>query len=87
MYIYPFSHSIFHHGLSQETGYSSLCCAVGPHCLSILNGIPSIYKPQTPRPFYSFSSPLATTSLFSVSINLFLFHRYISGCTNSYSHQ
>ena len=27
---------IFHHGLSQEIGYSSLHCVVGPHCLSIL---------------------------------------------------
>ena len=28
---------IFHHGLSQEIGYSALCYTVGPHCLSILN--------------------------------------------------
>ena len=27
----------FHQGLSQEIGYSSLCCTVGPCCLSILN--------------------------------------------------
>ena len=27
-----FSHIIFRHGLFQETGYSSLCCAVGPLC-------------------------------------------------------
>ena len=26
IYIHSFSHTIFHHGLSQETGYSSLCC-------------------------------------------------------------
>ena len=31
------SYILFHHGLSQETGYSSLCYRVGPHCLSILN--------------------------------------------------
>ena len=24
----------FHHGLSQEIGYSSLCYTTGPHCLS-----------------------------------------------------
>ena len=30
---------IFHHVLSQETGYSSLGYTVGPHCLSILNVI------------------------------------------------
>ena len=45
-HIYIFTHThiylhipflIFHHGLSQETGYSSPCCTVGSHCLSILN--------------------------------------------------
>ena len=46
---HSFSHIIFHHGLSQETGYSSLCCTVGPHCLSILNVIICIYWPHTPR--------------------------------------
>ena len=43
------SYIIFHHVLSQETGYSSLCCAVGPPCLSILNGIVGIYlNPNSP---------------------------------------
>ena len=28
---------LFHYGLSQEVGYSSLCDTVGPCCLSILN--------------------------------------------------
>ena len=37
-------------------GYSSLCCTVGPHCLSILNVIVCIYSPQTPSP--SLSNPL-----------------------------
>ena len=37
--IHSFSHIIFHHVLSQEIRYSSLCCSVRPHCLSILNGI------------------------------------------------
>ena len=41
-----FSHTIFRQGLSQETGYSSLCCTVGLHCLSILNGIVCIYHPK-----------------------------------------
>ena len=43
-----FSHTIFHCGLSQENDYSSLCCSVGLHCLSILNGIVGTYQPQTP---------------------------------------
>ena len=36
-HIHSFSHIILHHVLSKEIGYSSLCCTVGPHCLSILN--------------------------------------------------
>ena len=47
VYIYihthSFSHNVFHHVLPQKTGYSSLCYTVGPHCLSILNGIVCIY--------------------------------------------
>ena len=34
IYIYFLSYIIFHHSLSQETGYSPLCYTVGPHCLS-----------------------------------------------------
>ena len=36
IYIHSFSRTIFHCVLSQEIGYSSLCCTGGPHCLSIL---------------------------------------------------
>ena len=32
IYIHSLSCVIFHHGLSQETGCSSLCCTVGLHC-------------------------------------------------------
>ena len=36
IYIYIFFFNIlFHYGLSQEIGYSSLCSTVGPCCLSI----------------------------------------------------
>ena len=42
-YTYILFNIIFHHGLSQETGYSSLCCTVGPQCLSILNVIACIH--------------------------------------------
>ena len=42
--MHSFSHIIFHHDLSQETGYSSsLCYTVGPYCLSILNVIVCTY--------------------------------------------
>ena len=38
IYIYTFFFSyVFHHVLSQETGYSSLVWTVELHCLSILN--------------------------------------------------
>ena len=39
IYIYTHSLVMFHYGLFQETGYSSLCYTVGCHCLSILNVI------------------------------------------------
>ena len=46
--------TIFHHVLPQKIGHSSLCCSVGPHCISILNVIVCIYQPQTlcPSPFH-----------------------------------
>ena len=47
-YIYTFSHTTFHHGLSQETGLCSWCCTVGPHCLSILNGWFASTCPKVP---------------------------------------
>ena len=46
----------FHHGLSQDIEYSSLCYRAGPCCLSILNVIVCIYQPQIPSP--SLSLPL-----------------------------
>ena len=36
IYKYIFSNILFHYGLSQNIEYSSLCCTVGPCCLSIL---------------------------------------------------
>ena len=37
IHIHSLSYTIFHDGLSQEIGYSSLCYMVGPHCLTILD--------------------------------------------------
>ena len=51
-----FSHSIFHHVLSQESVHNPLCCTVGLPCLSILNVIVCIYQPQAPRPSHSLPS-------------------------------
>ena len=61
----------FHYGLSQETGYSSLCYTVG--YLSILNVILCIYQSQTPGPSLFLPVPhLATINLISLSVSLFL---------------
>ena len=55
IYIYTHTHTfffiytIFHHGLSQEIGYSVLCCTAGFHCFCILNVIDCIYQPPNPR--------------------------------------
>ena len=74
--IYIFFHVLFHYGLSQDIEYSSLCYTEGPYCLSI-----SVYTSLHPLILNSLyyhlppPSPLATTSLFSMSLILFLFHR------------
>ena len=56
-YIFSFCHIIFHQGLSQEIGYSSLFCTVAPHCLSTLNVIVCIYQTQTPGPSHVLPIP------------------------------
>ena len=59
--VYTHAHSFFyiivHHVLSQDIGYNSLCCTVGPHYLSILNIIVYICQPQTPTPPHSLPPP------------------------------
>ena len=63
VHIYILFHILFHYGLSQDIGYSPLCCTVGPCCLSILDIIVCICSsPDHPSP----PQPLATTSLFSM---------------------
>ena len=42
-YIHSFPHNLFDHVLAQVIGYSSLCYAAGPYCLSILNVIVCMY--------------------------------------------
>ena len=75
--IHSFAHTISHHGLSQETGPSSLCYTVGAHCFSVLSVIVYIYRPQTPSPSHSLPSPGATTSQFCVSVK----HLILSICS------
>ena len=80
IHTHSLSHKNIHHVLFQETGYSSMCYTVGPHFLSILNVVVCIYQPQLPIHLTSSSSPLATTSLFSTSVHLFLFCRQVHFC-------
>ena len=51
----------------------SPCCAVGPYCL------PSLYI-MVCNENQKLPSPLATTNLFTTSVSLFLFRRYVHLC-------
>ena len=73
MYIHTYV--IFHYVPSQVTSFSPLCCTAGSHCLSTPNARVRLDEPQTPSPSPPLPSPLATTSLFSESMSLFLFCR------------
>ena len=75
-YIYIFLFIFFHFDLSLDVEYSSLCFTVGPCCLSVLYVLVYICQSQTTNtslshPTFSFT----TTSLFSMSVSLFLFHK------------
>ena len=59
-----FLNILFYYGLSQETEYSSPCCTIGPCCLSV---------PWPSLPPHPSLLPLATRSLFSTPMLLFLF--------------
>ena len=48
LYIYIFFHLLFHYGLLQDIEYSSLCCPVGPWCLSILYMSLYLLSPNSP---------------------------------------
>ena len=58
IYIHSFLNTLFQHGLSQEIGFSSLCCTVGPYCLPVLNVIVCIYQSHSPvHPIPTHSPP------------------------------
>ena len=67
IYIYIYIHThiyfqiLFHYGLSQDIEYSSLCCTVGPCCLSLLCEVVCICQMS-----FSISSSLNGTSLSSL---------------------
>ena len=79
-HIYNLSYIIFHHVPSQVFGYSPLCSTAGTLCLPFLvqkfaSLNPKLLVPPPPSP-----SPLATTSLLSMSARLFLFCRLVHLC-------
>ena len=81
IYIHSFCHTVFHYVLSQEIGYSSLCYTVGPHCLSISKcnslHLLTLNSQSIPLPP---PAPLATTCLFSMSMSLLLFCKWVHLC-------
>ena len=64
---------LFYYRLLQDIEYSSLCYTVGSCCLPSLYIIVCICSSQTPNLSLPCLSPLVTVSLFSMSVNLFLF--------------
>ena len=74
--LYILFHVLFHYSLSQDIEYSFLCCLVGPCCLSILYIIVCICESQTPNPSLPSLTP-TRQPLFSMSVSLFLFHRFV----------
>ena len=73
-YISVLCQILFHYRLLQDIEYSSLCYTVGPFYLSTLYIVVCICQSQTPNlSLPDPLSPLVTISLFSVSVNLFLF--------------
>ena len=67
---------LLHYGLSQDTEYNSLCQPVGLSCISLLL---ILFVSANPKlPIHPPTSPLATTSLFSMSVSLFLFCREVN---------
>ena len=72
-YIYILFHILFHYDLSEDIEYiSKTLLFIHPiyNILPLL--IPNSHSFPPLDPF-----PLATTSLFSISVSLFLFHRYV----------
>ena len=77
VHICTFPYIIFNHALSQEIGYSFLCCATEPHCLFILNVIVCIYESQTPCPSHLLPSPLWQPQGGYLAMSLFLLCRRV----------
>ena len=68
---------IFHHGLSKEIRYRSLCSTGGPYCLIHYKRRSLHLLTPNSQSHQFLSSLLATTSQFSMSLSLFLFCRLL----------
>ena len=80
IYIHSFLKCInFHHGLSQELGYSSLCYTVRSQCLSILNVQFASTSPKLPSPSHSLLFCVNHRSVLYV-VPLCLFCRQVHLC-------
>ena len=69
--MYPFFTNCLYYGLSQDAGYRSLCCTVGPCYLSILHTDIYMCGPQPPTPHRPQPCPPWPPRLFSVILSLF----------------
>ena len=59
---------LFHYGLSQEFGYSSLCYTIGPRCLSILSVIVCIFHINAKFPVHPSPYPTPTWQPHLISV-------------------
>ena len=94
-YIHSLSHILFHHVLSQETGYSSLCYTVGPHCLSIFLKDVHFFRQSWFTVFCQFSTVRKSNPVTHAYVHTFFFShhpapspvtRYSSQCCTAGSH-
>ena len=80
IHIHSLSYIIFHHGLSQETEYSSLCYTIGPHSLSILN-VSLFFTFNSTHPFF----PIPTLYLWQPPIcSMYLWDFFWGGLDSTY---
>ena len=80
IYMHSLLYIVFHHVLYQETGCISLCCTVD--LIAYLFQMQQFASINPKLPVHPTPSllPLTTTSLFSMSMSLFLFCRQVHLC-------
>ena len=75
IYIHYFSHTIFHHVLSQEGGHSFLCCTMSRTSMLIHSKCNSLALPALNSQSIPPSHPPWQPQVYSLSVSLFLFNR------------